>query len=180
VIDEPLAIFAGLTWLMVLPRSRSLNASAMNRETSPRKNGFEAYLSFICERYLTTPKLNQVFTFRDDFARMPDLLWQHDEFDRSQWPDRNLCCHTVFWSIFRRRLLAQSHYEVWSGFRRMRFNYLLLPGRELVLVFSFSFDTKRHRNSFCLWFKRGTTQRDLESLITGSATVTRLGCGRAK
>ena len=49
---------------------------------SPHRNGFEAYLSFYLRHIFTTaPALNQVFTFREDFAKCPDLAWQHEEFE---------------------------------------------------------------------------------------------------
>ena len=83
MIDEPLAILAAVSWL-----DRSTEFSIFNflrrdiRKHSTRQNGFKAYLAFYL-RYVfeMTPALNEVFTFRNDFARCADLTWQREEFE---------------------------------------------------------------------------------------------------
>jgi hypothetical protein len=40
------------------------------------------YLAFYLRKiFEATPKLDEVFTFWEDFAHMLDLLWQHEAFD---------------------------------------------------------------------------------------------------
>jgi hypothetical protein len=49
---------------------------------APRENGFEAYIAFyLREVFKDAPKLNEVFTFRGDFAQRADLSWQHEMFE---------------------------------------------------------------------------------------------------
>jgi hypothetical protein len=83
VIDEPLAILAGVSWLNGLAPFSFLEFLRHDiGKHSPRANGFEAYLAFYLRKiFETNPKLNEVFTFRDDFARMASLSWQREEFE---------------------------------------------------------------------------------------------------
>jgi len=51
---------------------------------SPRENAFEAYLAFYMrEVFEKTPRLDDIFTFRSDFAlrKSTDLSWQQEEFE---------------------------------------------------------------------------------------------------
>jgi hypothetical protein len=51
---------------------------------APRKNGFEAYLAFYIHKvFENSARLNDVFSFRSDFARRKgsDLPWQTNEFE---------------------------------------------------------------------------------------------------
>lgn len=85
VIDEPLAIMAVSNWLDEKRRFSLLEC--LQREISkhaPGKNAFEAYIAFYVRKaFEKTARLNDVFTFRRDFARRKDsdLSWQTDEFE---------------------------------------------------------------------------------------------------
>jgi hypothetical protein len=85
VIDEPLPILAALQWLYhsgTFSMFKSLSRDIDKHQT--RKNGFEAYLAFYMRTvFQTAPKLDEIFTFRDDFARRggSDLAWQHEHFE---------------------------------------------------------------------------------------------------
>jgi hypothetical protein len=84
VIDEPLAILAAMHWLN---NNAEFSLFEFLRhgidKHSPRKNGFEAYLVFYFRKvFEVAPKLDEVFTFRDDFARMREQIpWQSEEFE---------------------------------------------------------------------------------------------------
>jgi hypothetical protein len=80
VIDEPLMIFAALTWLKKQKHFSLLDCLRRDIHMhSTRRNGFEAYLAYYIREIFETPqKLDAVFTFRSDFA---DLSWQHDAFE---------------------------------------------------------------------------------------------------
>ena len=83
VIDEPLAILAAIEWLSQNPKFSLFNR--LHRDVdkhSPRQNGFEIFLSFYLRHvFATSPALEDVFTFRSDFAERPDLAWQREEFE---------------------------------------------------------------------------------------------------
>jgi len=85
IIDEPLAIMALSNWLDEKRRFSLLDC--LRREIgkhAPRKNAFEAYLAFYVRKvFEKTARLNDVFTFRNDFARRKrlDLSWQMEEFE---------------------------------------------------------------------------------------------------
>ena len=83
VIDEPLAILAAGEWLNQNPKFSMFSRLKDDiGKHSPHKNGFEVYLAFYLRHVFTTaPALNEVFTFRNDFAKCPDLAWQHEEFE---------------------------------------------------------------------------------------------------
>jgi hypothetical protein len=184
VIDEPLAILAGLTWLSAIAPLSLLEClrhdiGKHSPKHSPRKNGFEAYLAFHLRKlFETTPKLNQVFTFRDDFARMSDLSWQHEEFDLV-----TLCnSHESQISVVTPScgpssnvgLLAQSNDEVleWISTNALQFTFCFPPeslGPDVLFFI-------RHKRSWQLLLvmvqARNYSTVDLESLITGVRTVT--------
>jgi hypothetical protein len=177
VIDEPLAILAGLTWLRGITPFSLLECLHHDiGKHSPRKNGFEAYLSFHLRKvFETTPKLNQVFTFRDDFARMPDLSWQHDEFDLvtvagsqisvvtpSSGPSSNV------------GLLAQSHSEVleWISTNALQFTFCFPPEAVGPDVLFFVQHQKTLQLLLLMVQARNYSTVDLASLITGVRTVT--------
>ena len=85
VIDEPLAIMAISNWLYEEGRFSLLDC--LRRELgkhAPRKNGFQAYLAFYIHKvFEKASRLNDVFSFRGDFARRQgsDLPWQSEEFE---------------------------------------------------------------------------------------------------
>jgi hypothetical protein len=83
VIDEPLIIFATLTWLKKQQKLSLLDC--LRRDVhmhSTCRNGFEAYLAYYIREIFETPqKLNAVFTFRSDFTSRTCLSWQHDTFE---------------------------------------------------------------------------------------------------
>jgi hypothetical protein len=85
VIDEPLVIMAAWSWLDKKGHFSLLDC--LRREVgkhAPRKNGFEAYLAFYVRKaFEKTARLNDVFTFRSDFARRKDsdLSWQTEKFE---------------------------------------------------------------------------------------------------
>jgi hypothetical protein len=85
VIDEPLAILAALQWLYHSNTFSMFKCLSHDiHKHQKRKNGFEAYLVFYMRTvFETTPELDAVFTFRDDFARRgkTDLAWQHENFE---------------------------------------------------------------------------------------------------
>ena len=83
VIDEPLIIFAALTWLKKQKQFSLLDCLRRDIHMhSTRRNGFEAYLAYYIREIFETPqKLDAVFTFRSDFASRTDLSWQHDTFE---------------------------------------------------------------------------------------------------
>src|SRR5258705_286464 len=83
VIDEPLIIFAALTWLKEQKQFSLLDCLRRDIHMhSARRNGFEAYLAYYIREIFETPqKLDAVFTFRSDFASRTDLSWQHDVFE---------------------------------------------------------------------------------------------------
>jgi hypothetical protein len=87
VIDEPLAIMAAWDWLDSDDRAPySLLDSLQDdiEKHAPRKNGFEAYLAFYVRKALEeSTKLNNLFTFRSDFAlrKYSDLSWQEENFE---------------------------------------------------------------------------------------------------
>ena len=83
VIDEPLIIFAALTWLKKQNHFSLLDCLRRDIHMhSTRRNGFEAYLAYYIREIFETPqKLDAVFTFRSDFASRTDLSWQHDAFE---------------------------------------------------------------------------------------------------
>jgi hypothetical protein len=85
VIDEPLVIMAAWSWL-----ETNHHFSLFHRlqddigKHAPRKNGFEGYLAFYIRKvFENASKLDDVFTFRSDFAlrRTLDLTWLSDEFE---------------------------------------------------------------------------------------------------
>lgn len=85
MIDEPIVIMAALKWL---GENRHFSLLAcLQREVgkhAPHKNGFEAYLAFYVRKFFEKPRrLDQVFTFRSDFAQRKDsdLSWQTEEFE---------------------------------------------------------------------------------------------------
>ena len=177
VIDEPLAILAGLTWLSGDTPFSLLECLRHDLgKHSPRKNGFEAYLSFHLRKvFETTPKLNQVFTFRDDFARMPELPWQHDEFDLvtvtgsqisvvtpSSGPSSNV------------GLLAQSHSEVleWISTNALQFTFCFPPEAVGPDVLFFIQHKKTSQLLLLMVQARNYSTVDLKSLIMGVRTVT--------
>jgi hypothetical protein len=84
VIDEPLAILAAMHWLNT--RSECSIFEYLRQSIgkhSKRKNGFEAYLAFYLRKvFEVAPKLDTVFTFRDDFACTREKFpWQSEEFE---------------------------------------------------------------------------------------------------
>ena len=85
VIDEPLAILAALDWLDKTTNFTHLNCLQHDiGKNAPRKNSFEAYLALYMRKvFEKTPKLVDIFTFRNDFARRKatDMPWQQDEFE---------------------------------------------------------------------------------------------------
>jgi hypothetical protein len=87
VIDEPLAITAAWNWFDTNKHYRYSLLDCLRRDIdkhAPRKNGFEAYLAFYVRKvFENTARLNEVFTFRSDFARRmnTDLPWQGEEFE---------------------------------------------------------------------------------------------------
>jgi hypothetical protein len=83
VIDEPLPILAAAHWLNQRAAFTLLEGLRHNiARHSPRKNGFEAYLAVHLRKVFETPqKLNEVFTFRSDFASRDNLSWQRDDFE---------------------------------------------------------------------------------------------------
>jgi len=84
VIDEPLAIMAVRNWLTENGHFSLLDCLQEDAgKQAPRKNGFEAYLAFYIYKVLENgARLNDVFTFRSDFARRKDLdlSWQNEAF----------------------------------------------------------------------------------------------------
>jgi len=89
VIDEPMAILAALHWVNTeFSLFKALHYDI--HKHSRGKNGFEAYLAFYLRHvFTTTPALNEVFTFRDDFARRTDLAWRQEEFELVTVVDSN-------------------------------------------------------------------------------------------
>jgi hypothetical protein len=85
VIDEPLAILAAFNWLDKNTKFSLLNCLQRDIDkNAPQKNGFEAYLAFYMRKvFEMSPKLNDIFIFRSDFARRKntDLSWQQEEFE---------------------------------------------------------------------------------------------------
>ena len=83
IIDEPLAILASIEWLDNQEEFSMFKHLHQNiRSHAPRKNGFEAYLTFYLRKvFETTPTLDTVFTLRKGFARRKDLSWQHENFE---------------------------------------------------------------------------------------------------
>ncbi len=83
VIDEPLMIFAALTWVKKQKHFSLLDCLRRGIHMhSTRRNGFEAYLAYYIREIFETPqKLDAVFTFRSDFASRTDLSWQHGAFE---------------------------------------------------------------------------------------------------
>ena len=85
VIDEPLVVMAAWNWLDV--RGHFSLLASLQREVgkhAPRKNAFEAYIAFYLRHVFEhTQRLNEVFSFRSDFARRMDLdlSWQTDGFE---------------------------------------------------------------------------------------------------
>jgi hypothetical protein len=85
VIDEPLAIMAAWNWLDKMGHFSLFHC--LQRDIgrhAPRKNGFEAYLAFYVRQvFEKAPRLDDVFTFRSDFARRKgtDLCWQTENFE---------------------------------------------------------------------------------------------------
>ena len=83
MIDEPLAILAGLLWVNTsskYPLVKHLLSNTHKHVT--RQNGFEAYLAFYIRAIFEgAPLLDAVFTFRSDFAKRKDLAWQHERFE---------------------------------------------------------------------------------------------------
>jgi hypothetical protein len=177
VIDEPLAILAGLTWLSGITPFLLLECLCHDiGKHSLRKNSFKAYLSFHLQKVFETAlKLNQVFTFQDDFTRMLDLPWQHDEFDlvtvaRSQisvvtlssGPSSNI------------GLLAQSHDEVlgWISTNALQFTFCF-PLEAVGCDVLFFVRHKKTLQLLLLMVRAWNYSTvDLESLITGVQMVT--------
>ena len=83
VIDEPLFIFAALTWLKKEKKFSLFDCLRQDIHMhSARSNGFEAYVAYyIREIFEKSQNLDAVFTFRSDFASRTDLSWQHDKFE---------------------------------------------------------------------------------------------------
>jgi len=83
VIDEPLMIFAALTWFKKQKHFSLLDCLRRDiHRHSTCRNGFEAYLAYYIREIFETPqKLDAVFTFRSDFASRTDLSWQHGAFE---------------------------------------------------------------------------------------------------
>jgi hypothetical protein len=85
VIDEPLVVMAAWNWLDV--RGHFSLLASLQREVgkhAPRKNAFEAYIAFYLRHVFEhTQRLNEVFSFRSDFARRMDLdlSWQTEGFE---------------------------------------------------------------------------------------------------
>jgi hypothetical protein len=177
VIDEPLAILAGLTWLSGITPLSLLECLRHDiGKHSPRKNGFEAYLSFHLRKvFETTPKLNQVFTFRDDFARMPDLPWQHDEFDLVTVAGSQISVVTPSSGPFSNvGLLAQSHCEVleWISTNALQFSFCFPLEAVDPDVLFFVRHKKTSQLLLLMVQAWNYSTVDLESLITGVRTVT--------
>jgi hypothetical protein len=86
VIDEPLAITAAWNWLDNKDDLQFTLLDYLLRDVdkhSSRNNGFEMYLAFYFRKVFEEPRiLNEVFTFRRDFALRKDLdlSWQAEEF----------------------------------------------------------------------------------------------------
>ena len=83
MIDEPLAILAAIEWLSQDPKfSLSHRLHRDIGKHSPRQNGFEVFLTFYL-RYVfeRAPALDEVFTFRSDYAKGSDLAWQREKFE---------------------------------------------------------------------------------------------------
>jgi hypothetical protein len=84
VLDEPLAILAAFQWVNKNAHFSLFECLRHDIERhSKRKNSFEAYLAFHLRKvFETSPELDAVFTFRDDFARRMDSIpWQHEQFE---------------------------------------------------------------------------------------------------
>ena len=83
MIDEPLAILAALSWFQQNTEYSMFDLLRRNIGSHfPRQNGFEAYLAFyLLYGFETGPALNEVFTFRNDFAQRRDLTWQGEGFE---------------------------------------------------------------------------------------------------
>ena len=83
VIDEPLVIFAALTWFQQHKHFSLLNCLRRDIHMhSTRRNGFEAYLTFYIRQIFEIPQtLDAVFSFRSDFAKRTDLSWQRKKFE---------------------------------------------------------------------------------------------------
>ena len=85
VIDEPLVIMALCTWFSDNGHFSVLQYLRQDvGKHAPRKNGFEAYLAFYLRKvFENSPRLNDVFTFRSDFAcrKQLDLAWQAEGFE---------------------------------------------------------------------------------------------------
>lgn len=143
---------------------------------SPRKNGFGVYLSFHLRKvFETTPKLNQVFTFRDDFARMPDLPWQHDEFDLVTVAGSQISVVTPSSGPSSDvGLLAQSHSEVleWISTNALQFTFCFPPEAVGPDVLFFVRHKETSQLLLLMVQARNYSKVDLESLITGVRTVT--------
>jgi hypothetical protein len=85
VLDEPLALLAAMEWISQDPTFSFFESLRRHiGKNSPNQNGFEAYLAFhLRKRFERNPRLRDVFTFRDDFAKRSasDLAWQTEEFE---------------------------------------------------------------------------------------------------
>ena len=85
VIDEPLAIMAAWKWYDDNRQFSLLNCLQEDvGKYSPRKSGFEAYLAFYLRKvFETAPRLNDVFTFRENFRlrKYLKVSWQSEQFE---------------------------------------------------------------------------------------------------
>ena len=85
IIDEPLAIMAAWKWFDNKHQFSLVNCLQEDvGKYSPRKNRFEAYLAFYLRKvFETATRLNDVFTFREDFRlrKYLEVSWQSEQFE---------------------------------------------------------------------------------------------------
>lgn len=150
VIDEPLQILAALDWLHRDARFSLLGCLGHDiGKHSPRKNGFAAYLAFHLRKvFEAIPPLDEVFTFRDDFARMADHAWQQESFElvtvtRTEAGEDISVVEPSHGPL----VSSQPPTSSWNGFPPISSNTpSAFPQSHLALTFSFFFEANEQKD----------------------------------